>query len=62
MPTHHPSRTDRGCALCSPRKRRGIGVAARETIPTRRKLGKARRLVRGDLGDYADEMWDREAE
>jgi hypothetical protein len=59
MPTHHPSRTYRGCALCSPRKRRGIGVAARETIPTLRKLGKSRRLNRRDLGDHADDLWER---
>jgi hypothetical protein len=36
--------------MCKPHKRRGAGRAAKEPAAVRRKLGKNRRLSRGDLG------------
>lgn len=50
MPSHHPSRSWRGCAMCTPQKHRGAGRAAKEPTAVLRKIGKRRRVRRGDLG------------
>lgn len=50
MSQHHPGRSWRGCAMCKPHKRRGAGRAAKEPVAVLRKLGKRRRLARGELG------------
>jgi hypothetical protein len=50
MPSHHPSRSWRGCAMCKPHKRRGVGRAVKDPIAVPRKLGKRKRLTRRDLG------------
>jgi hypothetical protein len=50
MPSHHPSRSWRGCAMCKPYKRRGAGRAVKDPIAVARKLGKRKRLSRRDLG------------
>lgn len=36
--------------MCKPHKRRGAGRAAREPVAVLRRLGKRRRITRGDLG------------
>jgi hypothetical protein len=43
MPTHHPSRSWRGCAMCKPHKRRGAGRASKDPAAVKRQLG----LIRG---------------
>lgn len=53
---HSPHRSYRGCAMCKPWKRRGVGQASRYgegRMPPRemRKLGKTRRLSRGYVGE-----------
>jgi hypothetical protein len=50
MSQHHPSRSWRGCAMCKPHKRRGVGRAAKEPVAVLRALGKRRRVSRRDLG------------
>jgi len=50
MPSHHPSRTWRGCAMCKPNKRRGAGRAVKDPVAVLRQLGKRKRLRRNDLG------------
>lgn len=51
MSAQRPSRTHKGCGLCHPNKRRGLGRAERDPFAVRRWLGKGRRLRRGELGD-----------
>lgn len=46
MPNHHPSRSWRGCAMCKPHKRRGVGRSVKDPVATRRRLGYARRYSR----------------
>lgn len=48
---HSPHRQYKGCQLCKPHKDRRLGRAAREPWSVLRKLGKARRINRGYLGD-----------
>ena len=36
--------------MCKPQKRRGAGRAAKEPVAVLRKIGKRRRVRRGDLG------------
>jgi hypothetical protein len=48
---HSPHRRRKGCGLCRPWKHKDTGRAVREPWPVLRKLGKRRRLSRGDLGD-----------
>jgi len=50
MSAQHPSRSYRGCAMCSMHKRRGLRMARRDPKAVLRKLGKALRVNRGDLG------------
>jgi hypothetical protein len=50
VPTHHPSRSWRGCAMCKRHKRRGAGRAVKDPTAVLRKLGKRRRVSRRDLG------------
>ncbi len=40
-----------GCRLCKPNKHRANGQAARKPLPELRRVGKARRVSRHDLGD-----------
>lgn len=49
---HSPHKQRKGCALCKPHKDRRLGRAAREPWPVLRKVGKKRRVRRGDLGDW----------
>lgn len=46
MSNHHPSRSWRGCPLCKPHKRRGLGRAIKDPVSTRRRLGYVRRYSR----------------
>jgi len=48
---HSPHRQHKGCQLCKPHKNRRNGRAAREPWSVLRKVGKKRRLSRGDLSD-----------
>lgn len=50
MPNHHPSRSWRGCTLCKPHKRRGLGRAAKDPVAVQRRLGRVRRYSRRSLG------------
>lgn len=58
MSAQHPSRSWRGCAMCTPHKRRGAGRGAREPVAVLRMIGKRRRVTRGDLGTHAPEHHD----
>lgn len=51
MTAMHPSRSYRGCGMCKPHKRRGLGRVEREPFAVRRQLGKSRRLSRGYVED-----------
>lgn len=55
MVKHSPHKNWKGhCRfLCSPNKHRGQGRAYREPWQVLRKIGKKRRIRRGDLGDQA---------
>lgn len=46
-----PTRRRKGCGVCKPNKFRDGGQAARRPLATLRKVGKARRVTRHDLGD-----------
>ncbi|WP_425827532.1 hypothetical protein [Streptomyces fractus] len=48
---HSPHRRWKGCRLCKPHKLRGFGRSMKDPAAVRRRLGKSRRLRRGDLGD-----------
>ena len=48
---HSPHRQRKGCYLCKQHKHRGHGRAVREPWAVLRKIGKKRRVRRGDLGD-----------
>ena len=48
---HSPHRQHKGCQLCKSHKNRRHGRAVREPWPVLRKIGKKRRVRRGDLGD-----------
>lgn len=48
---HSPHRRQKGCGLCKPHKHRDAGRAVRDPWPVLKKLGKRRRVSRGDLGD-----------
>ena len=49
---HSPHRRQKGCCgMCSPNKLKGAGRSVREPWAVLRKLGKIRRVTRGDLGD-----------
>lgn len=50
VPSHHLSRSWRGCAMCKPHKRRGAGRRAKDPVAVKRKLGVARRYSRRDIG------------
>jgi hypothetical protein len=49
VPSQHPSRSWRGCAMCKPHKRRGAGRAAKDPVATRRRLGYTRRYTHRSL-------------
>lgn len=51
---HSPHRRRKGCGLCRPWKFKDHGRAEREPAHVLRKLGKKRRVRRGDLGDQLD--------
>ena len=51
---HSPHRQRKGCPCCKPHKNRRQGRAVREPVAVLRKIGKRRRLRRGDLGDAAE--------
>ncbi|EFQ83236.1 hypothetical protein HMPREF0063_11509 [Aeromicrobium marinum DSM 15272] len=46
MSAQHPSRSFRGCGLCKPHQRRGLGRSEREPFAVRRQIGKTKRLTR----------------
>jgi len=48
---HSLHRQHTGCQLCKPHKNRRHGRAAREPWAMLRRIGKKRRVTRGDLGD-----------
>jgi hypothetical protein len=48
---HSPHRRWKGCQLCKPYKHRDAGQSHRQPVSTLRKVGKARRVTRHDLGD-----------
>jgi len=50
MPNHHPSRSWRGCAMCKPNKRRGVGRAAKDPVAVKRRIGRTRRYSRRTTG------------
>lgn len=43
----------KGCRLCKPHKHAGNGQARRKPVGELRRLGKRRRVSRGDLGDHS---------
>lgn len=51
---HSPHCQWKGCRLCKPNKHRANGQASRQPLPVLRKVGKARRVTRHDLGDARD--------
>lgn len=51
---HSPHKNWKGCRLCKPHKLRANGRAVRDPWAALRKIGKRRRVSRGDLGDYGD--------
>ncbi len=48
---HSPHRRWKGCPMCKDYKFRDLGQARRKPIGELRKIGKKRRVSRGDLGD-----------
>jgi hypothetical protein len=50
---HSPHRRWKGCPVCKPVKFKDAGRAVREPWPVLKKIGKKRRVRRGDLGDQA---------
>ena len=48
---HSPHRQHKGCQLCKPHTNRRNGRAVREPWRVVRRIGKKRRLGRGDIGD-----------
>ncbi len=53
MAQHSTSRRWKGCNLCKPRKSKDDGQRNRQPFAVQRKTGKARRVTRHDLGDWA---------
>jgi hypothetical protein len=48
---HSPHRRWKGCQVCKSHKFRDNGQAQRQPLATLRKVGRARRVSRQDLGD-----------
>jgi hypothetical protein len=53
--SHSPHKNWKGCAMCKPHKIRGHGRAQREPWAVLKKIGKRRRVSRGDIGDQRDQ-------